>query len=72
MEKRKRTPALLSIMGEEDGKEGSEKGPDEGHDEKHQIAEEILEAFESKDAKGLASGLSAFFACCESEPHSEE
>lgn len=68
MEKKKRSPALLSIMGEEDGKEGSEKGPDE----KHQIAEEILEAFESKDAAGLASGLSAFFACCESEPSEGE
>lgn len=68
MEKKKRTPAVLSILGEGEGKEeGGESSPDE----KHQIAEEILEAFESKDAKSLASGLSAFFACCESEPHEE-
>ncbi len=34
-------------------------------------SQEIIDAYESKDAKGLALALKGFFELCELEPHEE-
>ena len=68
MMKKRRTPALLSILGE-DGQEDSEKGPDVG--ELEQCAHELIEAVHARNVGDAVAALKAFFACCDAEPHVE-
>jgi hypothetical protein len=68
MEKRKRTPAVLSILG--DG-EDKEKEGTEGHDEMESCAHELMEAVKADDVKGIVSAFKAMFACCNEGPTEE-
>lgn len=66
MEKKRRMPALLSIMGEEGKKEeGSETGPGE----LEQVAHELIEGIHARNVGDVVAALKACFACLdEDEP----
>lgn len=69
MNKKRRMPALLSIMGEGEHKEDGEGESSPG--ELHEIAHELIEGIHSRNVGDVVAAFKAAFACCENEPHEE-
>lgn len=68
MNSKKRMPAIMSILGPEDGeKEGSEKSPGE----LEQIAHELIEGVHARNVGDVVSALKACFACLDSDEPEE-
>lgn len=65
---RKRTPAIISILGDDKENKGEET-PSGG--ELEHVAQELISAVHEKDVAGTVSALRACYACLESEDSGE-
>lgn len=67
MEKKKRQPAVLSILGEDE----VEKSHESGAGELEQCIHELVEAVHARNIADAVSAFRAAFSCMESEDHEE-